>query len=332
MQTHSTLKKEAAAALVKRLHGPWTSADQAALDARLASDPAYAQVWERAQESFREFDAYGKTSDGARWRNEALTYAWQPGSNRWWRGWGEYRHWRLAAGLAGLTVALAAAWQFSPWGYRPDQYHTGIGEQRVVDLDDHSRIALDARTKVAVHYTSESRTIELIEGQAQFSVAKDPARPFKVKAGDRTVIALSTVFTVEYADREVHVATLEGRVAVMPQSTSKAVELSAGEALDVSQDRRVTVVPHADLEAATAWRSGRLVFKGETLGAAVRRVNRYSRVQITVDDPSLAQEPINGMFDTGDTAGFVTAIQLALPIAVDWGNPRRVRFLPRKRQ
>jgi transmembrane sensor len=69
--------------------------------------------------------------------------------------------------------------------------------------------------------------VELLEGQAQFSVAHDPQRPFKVQVGERTVIALGTKFTVEYIDHEFRIAMLEGRVAVI--SDLSPVEVTAKE-------------------------------------------------------------------------------------------------------
>src|SRR5260370_8546183 len=87
-------------------------------------------------------------------------------------------------------------------------------------MEDHSRIALDTATRLKVRYTDDARIVQLQEGQAQFSVAKDRARPFKVLAGDRTIIAIGTVFTVEYVDRKVHVAMMEGKVAVVPAESA----------------------------------------------------------------------------------------------------------------
>jgi transmembrane sensor len=116
------------------------------------------------------------------------------------------------------TLLLGIAWQLSPYGYAPGRYHTGIGEQRVVDLEDDSRIVLDAATRLRVRFTSDARVVELQDGQAQFSVAKDPTRPFKVEAGGRTIVAVSTVFIVEYVDSQVRVAMMEGKVAAIPNA------------------------------------------------------------------------------------------------------------------
>ena len=79
--------------------------------------------------------------------------------------------------------------------------------------------------------TRDARIIELKQGQAQFSVAKDPTRPFKVLVGDRTIVALGTVFTVDFTDRKIHVAMVEGRVAVVPPQRVVAAERKASELL-----------------------------------------------------------------------------------------------------
>lgn len=78
-----------------------------------------------------------------------------------------------------------------------------------------------------------------------------------------------------------------------------------------------TVSEHGDLEVATAWREGKVVFRAEPLAAAVRRLNRYSRVKIEVADPALAAEPISGVFQTGDAPRFVDALQRSLPISIE---------------
>lgn len=354
----SSLEEEVSNTFVQRLHGEWTVADQAALESRLASDSAYADAYRLAEESMQLLGAHVEMPEMMKFRERAIAHARRSSANRWFGSSFDHRNrGRLVAGIACAFIVLASAWQLPPWGLKPGQYRTSIGEQRIIELEDHSRIAMDAATRIVVRYTSESRTVELIEGQAQFSVAKNHARPFKVKAGDRTIVALGTVFTVEYSDERVRVAMLEGRVAVVPQSTEvlslislprlegearnphassaaqlsknagfEPIELFAGEELRVSQDGRTTFTQKADLEAVTAWRSGKVVLRTERLGDAIRRINRYSRVQVEVEDPALADETISGVFEAGDTQGFVGAVQFALPVVADYSGSNTVRL------
>lgn len=332
---------EAAEIFAQKLQGEWVEADQAKLEARLGNDPAYADAYRRAEDAWGALDRHAETPELMRYREEAMAYARHSNARRWLKPHALARHpWRIAAALAGIAFALGIAWQFSPFAYTPGQYHTGIGEQRTIELADHSHIALDAGTRLSVHFSKDARVVELQQGQAQFSVAHDPARPFKVQAGDRTIIAVGTVFTVEYVDQQVHVAMMEGRVAVVAtpdpprmnlrptekrtQSQVDTIELSAGEELRVTRDGHSTVTPQADLEAATAWREGKVIFRTEQLGDAVRRINRYSSLQIEIADESLATRSISGVFEAGDSAGFVDAVQRYLPVTADSSEANKI--------
>jgi transmembrane sensor len=319
MSSEPNLEQEAGDIFVERLHGEWTAQKQAALEARLQSDPAFAKAYLRVVESWATLDSQANVPEVIACREEAISYARRSSVRAHPNKGGR---WRVAAAVAGAIATVATAWQLSPYGYQPGRYRTGIGEQRMVELEDHTRIALDASTSLRARYSADARLVQLSEGQAQFAVAKDRTRPFKVQVGNHTIVALGTVFTVDYLDREVHVAMLEGRVAVLADQAESTeakvpIELSAGQELRMNGDGRANVISDADLEAATAWREGKVVFRGETLEQAVRRLNRYSRVRIEIADPSLAAERISGVFAVGDTPGFVSAVQKYLSVAVD---------------
>jgi len=360
-----TIEEAASETFVRRLHGECTPADLVVLEARLKRDPAYADAYLRVKAAWDSLDTYSEAPELMAYREQAIAYARDANADRWLKA-GRYTRnpWRNAAVAAGIALAIAAG--LSSHGYRAGQYHTNVGEQRIVELEDHSRIALDTATRLKVRYSDDARIVQLQEGQAQFSVAKDRARPFKVVAGDRTIIAIGTVFTVEYVDRKVHVAMMEGKVAVVPAESAHpgnthpssssppalsdgdgqgvrlekgsalseksrddrnaTIELIAGEELRVSRDGENTVTPKADIEAATAWREGKVIIRRESLGDAVRRLNRYSRRQIQIDDAALAAKLISGVFEAGDTQGFVSAVQRYLPVIVDESASRTIKL------
>jgi transmembrane sensor len=352
-----TIEEEASDTFVQRLQGDWSPADQAALEARLERDAAFADAYRRVNESWSALDTHAESAQLMGYREEALAYARKLSAGRWLKD-NRYarRPWRTAAAAACVALGLATAWQLSPYGYTPGQYATGIGEQRIVELPDHSRITLDATTRLQVRYTKDARLIDLKQGQAQFSVAHDPSRPFKVVAGNQTIIAVGTVFTVEYVDQKIHVAMIEGRVAVIPEQASSAaadsstlgssalrigaikhasvhsdqqgatIELSAGEELRVARDGHTVITPKADLEAATAWREGKVIIRTEPLSEAVERVNRYSKLQIKIVDERLAGKHVSGVFEAGDTQGFVNAVKQYLPVETDYSESNVVRL------
>jgi len=164
-----TIEEAASETFVRRLHGEWTPADLAALEARLKRDPAYADAYVRVEAAWDSLDTYAEAPELMAYREQAIAYARDANADRWLKARRYARNpWRNAAVAAGIALTIAAGWDLSPYGYRPGQYHTEVGEQRMVELEDHSRIALDTATRLKVRYTDDARIVQLQEGQAQF--------------------------------------------------------------------------------------------------------------------------------------------------------------------
>jgi transmembrane sensor len=151
------------------------------------------------------------------------------------------RHqWRLslllAASLAALTMAIAvwtelpAVMSFAPLRNlvafagritgtdSAEQYITAAGQRSTVILRDGSSVELNSRTRVKVDFNETRRSVELIDGQALFHVAKNPHRPFIVRAGNREIVAIGTAFDVRVDASYLRVTLIEGKVAVSKQS------------------------------------------------------------------------------------------------------------------
>lgn len=340
-EPESDHEARAAELFARRRLGTWTPADEAAFESRLAQDPAFADAARRVAQSWHAMGKHATSPELMALREQALARTRRANARRWGGRGRARRAGAVAAAITGVGLVLGVAFQLSPFGLHPGAYQTGFGEQRTVELSDHSRITLDARTRLRVKVSSDARVVELMDGRAEFSVAKDPGRPFKVEAGGRTVVAVGTLFTVEYVDREMQVAMLEGKVAVLPSQTSIAtshappreasrsddvIELTAGEGMQIRQDGRATVDRKADLEAATAWRQGKVIFRDEALSDAIRRLNRYSRLQLVIEDSSLAQLKVSGVFEAGDAPGFAEAVQSYLPLVADYSDSRTIRL------
>jgi len=228
----------------------------------------------------------------------------------------------LAAGLAALVLAPLTLYGWRRLRPDADQtLRTAIGEQRTVTLSDGSRVSLDANTLVKVAYSPALRLAEVVEGRAHFEVAKDKARPMKVRAGRRTVTALGTAFTVEHEGERVVVTLVEGRVAVTETAPARGVapppkELAPQQQLVFAADAAPRMHEAVDVERAMAWREGKLVFDDESLADAAARVNNYSRVKIVVEDAPARALRVSGIFNAGDTPAFVEAVQSYFPVDV----------------
>lgn len=236
-------------------------------------------------------------------------------------------------GLAGvlLAVAVGAAGAYG-WKVSAGQaYETEVGEQRTVRLADGSRLQLDTDTKVRVRLTRKDRRLELARGQAFFTVAHDADRPFIVRADDAEVRALGTRFEVRRSADSIQVTLVDGKVrvnGVTQGGSAKAWVLAPGQSITVGRAAPSPAIQSADLEAATSWTSGRLVFQEQPLGAAIAEVNRYSPAKIKLTDPDLAQTPVSGVFDTGDTEAFVAAVSDLYSLRIAARDAREIRLEP----
>ena len=224
---------------------------------------------------------------------------------------------RAAAAL--LVIGLLGGGALYVYLLQPTTYETDVGERRIVALADGSRISMDSDTELSVHYSKTARTIELDRGRARFDVAHDVTRPFTVSAGTETVVAVGTSFNVEKIGSKVLVTLIQGHVVIKNSATPPPhvkprppVSLDAGEELVASRDVSPQVKP-ANMQAATAWEAGQLIFKDVSLDEAVARENRYTDKPVIVD-PSVASIRVSGVFNAGDVASFVSAVTSYFPV------------------
>ncbi len=220
--------------------------------------------------------------------------------------------WIAPFGLAAMALSAAVVLVLA---LRPLTYSTEVGAQQIIRLQDGSVVRLNTDSKVQVRYGPRERQLVLERGEAYFEVAHDEARPFLVQAGDARVRALGTKFDVRRAEGGTHVTLVEGRVEVARTGRSGAWTLNPNEQItlqgEAPRPRR------ADVTQATSWTTGRLRFLETPLASAVDEVNRYSRTKIVLEAGELAQVRINGAFETGDTAAFVSAVTELFGLTAD---------------
>ena len=92
--------------------------------------------------------------------------------------------------------------RMTPRGATTEDYATAVGETREVKLADGSIITLNTGTRVGVTYSPGAREVWLEYGEATFTVAPQPERPFNVSAGRRQFQAVGTRFNLRELPRE----------------------------------------------------------------------------------------------------------------------------------
>lgn len=215
---------------------------------------------------------------------------------------------RFGYGLAFALVLLAAiGGGYALWG--PRTYSTGVGEQRTVLLADGSTVVLDTDSQVAVRLTGARRDIRLSRGQALFDVAHDGKRPFVVTAGATSVTALGTRFDVRRDGDGATVTLVRGLVEVQDRADGASPQvwrLAPGQS--VATHAAAPAPSRVDVETATSWSSGRLIFRAVPLREAAAEVNRYERQKIEVAEGPVGDELITGVFAVGDADTFIGSV------------------------
>lgn len=282
------------------------------------SDPQNAAAWERVSGIWDGFAEVAREPEMIAARQAALGDV--------------FRHRQVAARPTRRLAAIAAIILLGLglgggiyWSGLPDDYRTARGERRMITLSDGSRVSLDSDSEVTVRYRHNARELALLKGQARFDVAHDKSRPFSVQAGDRKVVATGTAFNIDLAGPKVLVTLIEGRVLVYDRAGAaseirqprpvqhREIALKAGEQLAFAPAVPPVIAP-VNLQQVTAWTAGQLIFDNEPLSVVAERVNRYGAAQILIEDPSVADLRISGVFNAGDVAGVVDIITQYLPV------------------
>lgn len=228
--------------------------------------------------------------------------------------------------------ALAAVLCLLVWGgahlgsVARQDYATRKGEIRRVPLADGSAMTLDSDSSVQVRYAADSRSVVLLRGEVLFDVAKDPARPFVVRANDTAVTAVGTSFSVSLASPhhgDVEVLVREGTVKVAgSDGVAASMQLTANHRALAERSRgiRIESVPLQDMQRQLAWREGMLSFNGDTLFAAAAQFLRYSDVRIVIDDPQVGRRRIVGLYSANDPVGFARSVAVSLGLVMEQQN------------
>lgn len=219
---------------------------------------------------------------------------------------------------ATLAVAAAIAVAFIFWT-RPDSdfvsyaIATERGGMQKLELPDGSVVRLNSDTALAVNLTAGERRISLQRGEAYFTVAKDPSRPFIVSVAGVSVRAVGTAFNVALGSSSLEVLVTEGKVrmeelikgqSVLPgwQGGKEQPVLEPGQKAVLALLPETALAPVAtvvgvtppEAEKTLAWQVKLLEFDMQPLSEVVAEFNRYNQHQLVIADPELAGRIFGG--------------------------------------
>ncbi len=240
---------------------------------------------------------------------------------------------RLVPLAAAAAVALAAGlwWRQQVVSAPHTQFaRTAVGLQEKLTLPDGSTVVLNTDSAVRVELTAAERRVELVRGEAFFTVARDPARPFVVSAGEVRVRALGTAFNVRRDAADVEVLVTHGRVGVAdaagnapllaPTPAEPVPTLTAGQRTVVraaAPGAAIEDLTPLDVSRRLAWQERRLEFGPTPLREIVAEFNRYSPRRLVIAETALGELSVGGSFRVGDEETLLRFLQTSFPIEAE---------------
>jgi transmembrane sensor len=277
---------------VRKKDGALSQREQAAFEAWLASDPTNAAAFEDISRMCDYVESLAPRRPAKRLMHSSKRPPWVG-----------------AAAFAMACLVFFFSFDEISLAMRSDIY-AGVGGAKTVTLEDGSRVQLDAKSAIALHYTAGERRLALLQGEAWFEVAPDKARPFVVEAAGGKATALGTAFDVALDKSEARITVTEHRVEVSSGGGNVIVEEGAQSAFALNQVARPP--EQVDVKRATAWRRGKLIFENRPLGEVLAALGRYRHGYVYCLESATCARRVTGVFDADDPLQVLREIEAFL--------------------
>lgn len=316
------VKQEASEWVVKQSYG-FSPEEQDAFFDWLAGDSDHADAYASRKKTWKHLDIL------ADWRpehslkpNPDLLDTTRPSASRF-----SNKVIRLVGAIAAVLAISLGVWQFAG-NSGPDTLAKGAfaeSYERHV-LEDGSVVELNRGAQAMVHFTDTGRHVELLRGEAHFTISKDAERPFVVVAQGVAVQAVGTMFNVQIGSDTVDVLVTEGRVMVGPSLVDEPIldvealgstvqELRAGQRSVVSSSAyavlpKVELIAEVEIEKELTWLNQLLVFNSTPIDEIVMELNRRNKRKIVIEDSFIRDIEMTVNIQPNNIDGFIGALEL----------------------
>lgn len=192
--------------------------------------------------------------------------------------------------------------KLNPVAMQMQQAVTDRGQKLKVELLDGSTVILNANSKLEFPEQFNGRLREVyLEGEAYFQVAHDAAHPFIVHTTAASTTVLGTSFNVKLtAGHGTQVTLVDGKVDVstLPDKSKPAqhIILMPNQQAVVTNGSDKIEVRDVDVSAFVDWKDNILRFDNMRMDEAVALIEDWYNVDITLEDPALANCTINATY------------------------------------
>jgi transmembrane sensor len=238
-----------------------------------------------------------------------------------------------------LAVAACIALVWTGWVFtRGGSSYTATFEAtsyQQQQLPDGTSVEMNRDTSLVAQFSASERRILMVQGEAQFFVARDAGRPFIVRAGGVDVRAVGTAFNVRVAGSNIEVLVTEGVVQVAQKAPSvPAASPGVGdsraviERLTAGYRTIVPVVPATspppvmpvsseEIERLLQWKPRLLDFDSTPLAEVVVEFNRRNSRQLVIGEAELQTLPIVASVRSDNVDGFVRTLEATFGVQAE---------------
>lgn len=215
-------------------------------------------------------------------------------------------------------------------------YKTANGERKMITLSDHTKIWLNAGSKLTVDkdFGKENRRVYL-SGEALFDVIHNDSLPFIVHIKKCEIKDLGTLFNVKAYpdDRQSETSLIRGKVEIQLSGSGQKIFLSPNQKAVIKNDldsahrkekrimpvkNEATLLPlsYNQRDSAvieTAWAQNRLEIVNEDFYHMKDKLERWFNVKINIKDDEVGKYPFTATFENEDIRQVLQALQYAYP-------------------
>lgn len=166
-----------------------------------------------------------------------------------------------------------------------------------ITLADGSVMTLNGKSELVYEksFSGNERRVKLT-GEAFFTIAKNPAKPFIISVGNAEVKVLGTSFNVNASNKHVEVLVETGKVQFsIAKKPNNKIILEKGD-FGVLQDDLLEKTIQKD-ENYLSWKTQLMVFKAMNLQDVAKVINRTYQVNIEFNDTAIQNLPITTSFN-----------------------------------
>ena len=273
------------------------------------------QAWDNAMETWETLGVVSHLPV-----NQLLAADTQPKHNNSWLSNLFSEFWKPLTTLS--ATALVAMSLFMMVQEDRQHYYSAVGEYQQITLQDGSIVELNTDSSIAVLLGDNRRDVELLKGEAFFTVASDNTKPFIVSVGDAKVQALGTAFNIfRQSEQHAMVSVIEGVVRVSEASGSSTAApeskmLLANDVVLVDKSSGLSKLQVSNIEQVTAWRSGQILFDKASVDEAIVILNRYLERKIVIAGNASSEHRISGIFSIREQRETLNAVAQAFDLVL----------------